>query len=92
MPTADHLRQAGRLLRALAESSPSERDGSSAWYAQAREFQLFIVQQAVPVPHFVYHYLSDADIRVRSESYRSMQQAQVLDVIRQLENGDAAER
>ena len=91
MPNTDALRQAGRTLRELAESTPVDRDELAAWYERARQFEAVLRSDSGAlsdaIPHFVWHYLADADIRVRDLAYRADQQATILEIIVALESG-----
>jgi hypothetical protein len=37
------------------------------------------------LPHFVWHYLADADIRFKDKSYRRSQDAEIAEIIKELE-------
>jgi hypothetical protein len=84
---------AGRL-RELAPISPTNAGELQAWYAAAKEFEDWL--RAKPahlldqVPHFIWHYLADADIRSRDEAYRRHQERELAVVLAQLDGGDAA--
>ena len=91
MVAEETLHHIGRLLRELAESTPATKDKLPGWYDRAQEFQDFL--SASPglidvLPHFVHHYLADADIRVRDEAYRAEQQSTILEVISAFERGE----
>jgi hypothetical protein len=88
MPSDISIGAAGRLLRNLAESSPTDAGQLDAWYDRADEFQLLLKEHSALselIPHFVWHYLADADIRARDPDYRALQQAQILEIISELE-------
>ena len=95
MPNTDALRRVGRALRGLAETTPEHRSELPAWYERAREFQALLRSESGAlsdaIPHLVWHYLADADIRVRDLAYRSDQQATILDIITALEAGRTPE-
>ena len=96
MPNANALRQAGRMLRELAESTPEDARDVPAWYERTREFEAVLRSDggalSDAIPHFVWHYLADADIRVRDLAYRADQQATILEIIVALEAGRRPER
>ena len=96
MPNEDAIRRAGRMLRELAESTPEDRRHLAGWNERAREFETLLRSDAGAlsdaIPHFVWHYLADADIRVRDAAYRADQQAAILEVIIALETGRKPER
>ncbi len=89
MPSDLLIADAARSLRRLAESSPTDATKLAEWYERASEFQVFL--KAHPalsdvMPHFVYHYLADADIRAREPDYHDDQQTHILEIISELEN------
>ena len=88
---ANALRQAGRMLRELAESTPEDTRELPAWYERAREFEAVLQSDrgglSNAIPHFVWHYLADADIRACDVAYRADQQATILEIIMALEAG-----
>ncbi len=89
MLAEETLRRVGRLLRELAESTPATKRELPDWYDRAQELRSFIeATPGLPLPHFVYHYLADADIRVRDEVYRAEQQSTILEVISAFERGE----
>lgn len=95
MPNADALRQVGRMLRELAESTPEDVRELPAWYKRARELESVLQSDSGAlsdaIPHFVWHYLADADIRARDLAYRVDQQATILNIIMALEAGRSPE-
>jgi hypothetical protein len=84
---------AGRL-RKLAAVSPTNAGELEAWYAAAKEFEVWLrtkpAQLLDEVPHFIWHYLADADIRSKDEAYRRRQERELAAVLAQLDGGDAA--
>jgi hypothetical protein len=84
---------AGRL-RELAAISPRSAVELQAWYAAAKEFEGWLsarpAQLLDQVPHFIWHYLADADIRAKDDAYRRHQERELAVVLAQLEGGDAA--
>jgi len=95
MPNADALRQVGRMLRDLAESTPESAGELPAWYKRARELESVLRSDSGAlsdaIPHCVWHYLADADIRPRDLVYRADQQAAILEIIMALEAGHSSE-
>jgi hypothetical protein len=90
VPNANALRRAGRMLRELAESTPEDARHLPVWYERAREFEAMLRSDTgalSAIPHFVWHYLADADIRARDDAYRTDQQAAILEIIIALEAG-----
>jgi hypothetical protein len=88
------LHEVARRIRELAARSPSAPSELDTWYAAAKEFEDWLharpLQIQDQVPHFVWHYLSDADIRCRDEVYRRHQERELAVALAQLEGGDAA--
>ena len=84
-------RQTGHRLRELADSSPTNVSDLPAWYKRASEFEAVLRADggalSDSIPHFVWHYLADADIRARDLAYRADQQAAILEIIIALEAG-----
>ncbi|WP_191862953.1 MULTISPECIES: hypothetical protein [Stenotrophomonas] len=68
---ADEVKSAVACLRILLESEPTTAEQVSAWYKKAealkRTLQLSVYE--MDVPHLIWHYLDDADIRFRDKSY-----------------------
>jgi hypothetical protein len=83
------------MLRELAESTPEDAHALPAWYKHAREFEAVLRSDrgalSDAIPHFVWHYLADADIRARDLAYRADQQATILEIIVALEAGRSPE-
>jgi hypothetical protein len=72
-------------LEKLAAKKLTNRKELAAWKLAAEKLeQGFTPEQADSVPHFVWHYLGDADIRVRNASYRKDQERRLERVIREL--------
>jgi hypothetical protein len=75
-------------LRSLAARPLTTRKDLSAWRAQAERFEQSLTpEQADSVPPFVWHYLGDADIRLRNATYRADQERRLEQVIRELGPG-----
>lgn len=79
---------AGRLRR-LQQTSPTNRDGLAAWDADGRAFLKWLDAQpaAVDLPEQVWHYLHDADIRIKDPERRAEQDEMLNDIISSLERG-----
>jgi hypothetical protein len=72
-------------LEALAARPLTTRKDLAAWRAEAHRLEeSFTPEQADSVPSFVWHYLGDADIRLRNASYREDQQRRLRQVVQQL--------
>jgi hypothetical protein len=66
-------------LRRLFESEPASVEQASGWYQRAEFIKdvLRSVSYEIGVSHVIWHYLDDADIRIRDPRYA---EAQVLAV------------
>jgi hypothetical protein len=72
-------------LQALAARPLATQKDLVAWRtAASRLEQSFTPEQADSVPGFVWHYLGDADIRLRNPGYRAEQERRLQQVVRQL--------
>ena|SRR5688572_14711703 len=72
-------------LQALAARPVTNRKELAAWRAEAdRLEESFTPEQADSVPHFVFHYLADADIRLRNAGFRADQERRLQQVFREL--------
>jgi hypothetical protein len=90
-PSPDKLRALGRELRTLVDQPAADRVQLAAWYAAARRLQKWIAGDSAlsdAVPHAVWHYLSDADIRLKSPSYHQEQTLQLMEIVHILERGE----
>ena len=90
MASQNLIQEAAFILRRLAESTPTNSDQLPEWYNRSREFQAFLKAHPAVcdvMPHFVHHYLADADIRAREPEYRAEQQGQILEIISEFEAG-----
>ena len=80
----------GRALRSLAEKPLTTKEQLAAWDQEA--WALWERIKANPdladvVPHHLWHYLSDAHIRLKDPRYHEMQQAEVRLMIEAFERG-----
>lgn len=82
-PTFDvFLRSA---LESLAARPLTNRKDLAAWRAAAEELEGSLTPEQVDaVPSFVWHYLGDADIRLRNAGYRADQERRLQQVFRDL--------
>ena len=90
MPGPEDFSRLGELLRELADSQPENQTSLAIWSARAREVEDFLKSirgLSDAVPHFVWHFLSDADIRVRDLGYRRAQLAELEPILDALEAG-----
>lgn len=62
------LEEALRELRRLAEREPSSPEALAHWYEDVKALTLGVLAErdvADRLPHVVWHYLQDADVRLR---------------------------
>jgi hypothetical protein len=72
-------------LEKLAAKKVTNRKELAAWKLAAEKLEQGLTpEQADSVPHFVWHYLGDADIRLRNANYRKDQERRLERVIREL--------
>jgi|SRR5687768_10553528 hypothetical protein len=72
-------------LEALAARPLANRKDLAAWRAEAERLQeSFTPEQEDSVPAFVWHYLGDADIRLRNPSFRADQERRLRHVVEEL--------
>jgi len=67
-------------LRSLTAFVPTTKDEITQWYEQARRLKATHLrggEDYLDVPHFLWHYLSDADIRMKDEVYAEMQNRRI---------------
>jgi len=89
---AADLRSFGNLLESLINIEIRNSSDLADWYAKAQVIKNMATSNADlsnVVPHFVWHYLSDADIRLKDEEYAKIQNKDILDTIKLLKNGQA---
>jgi hypothetical protein len=88
------LQEVAQRLRQLAALSPAGSGELKTWNAAAKEFKDWLSARpdrlVDQVPHFVWHYLDDADIRSRDEVYRRNQERELAAVLATLEGGGHA--
>jgi hypothetical protein len=72
-------------IRALLLSEPECREAIAQWNSDAATIKrlMMLDRGTVGVPHELWHYLDDADIRVKDRDYAKAQIEHVEDVIRQ---------
>lgn len=83
-----YLSEIAQRLRELQATSPATKDELDAWYQQARGFTEWLSHGPdVTLPAQLWHYLHDADIRVKDPEYRASQDEIISGLISDLENG-----
>ncbi|MBD7954174.1 hypothetical protein H9654_08135 [Stenotrophomonas sp. Sa5BUN4] len=72
-------------IRTLLLSEPECREGMAQWNSDAATIKrlMMLDRGAVGVPHELWHYLDDVDIRVKDRDYAKAQIEHVEDLIRQ---------
>lgn len=72
-------------LQSLAALPLTNRKEFAAWRAAADRLEGSLTpEQADSVPAFVWHYLADADIRLRNAVFRADQERRLQQVLREL--------
>ncbi len=76
-------------LRQLTQQEPKLKSELKAWHETAQEFRkkLTSINQDI-LPHFVWHYLDDADIRLKDPAYKADQNKRMQAIISALERGE----
>ena len=82
----DQLERLAEALTSLLDLVPETRDDLQHWYDEA---QLILESPDLlkGAPHFLWHYLSDADIRMKSPEYAEMQNRRINLLIERLKEG-----
>jgi len=63
-------------LNELVEGAPSTKRDLVRWYEKAREVEDELIRPeglAPSLPHFIWHFLADADIRLKDSIYAELQ-------------------
>ena len=72
-------------LQSLAARPVTNRKELAAWRLEAGRLEESLTpEQADAVPPFVWHYLGDADIRLRNPGFRADQERRLQQVFREL--------
>ena len=89
MSDASQLREIARELRLLQESSPSEKALLPSWYAESQRFVSRLNHEfgEIDLPEEVWHFLHDADLRVKKPLIRAEQNEMISGIIADLERG-----
>jgi hypothetical protein len=75
-------------LQTLAARPLTNRKELAAWRLEASRLEESVTpEQADTVPDFVWHYLADADIRLRNSGFRADQERRLRQVFRELGPG-----
>lgn len=90
MVRADELQAIGFALGALSNLHVQSKGELEEWYSQAQELWEKIKSNSDisnVMPHVVWHYLSDADIRLKDKRYADLQCEEIEAVIKVLKRG-----
>ena len=82
-----HIKALAEALTALIKFVPKTRLELDEWYDKANSMlkDPYLLRRA---PHFIWHYLADADIRMKDESYAEMQNLRIGLVLQHLNRGE----
>lgn len=81
----------GQALSRLTEFVPVTKDELNDWYEKATRLEADHLkggEDYLDVPHFLWHYLADADIRMKDEEYAEMQNRRIDLVLQHLNRGE----
>ncbi len=82
----EQIDQLAEALASLVNFVPETSDDLHRWYDQAQCI-LDDHELLLEAPHFLWHYLSDADIRMKDEEYAEMQNRRIDLVLQHLKQG-----
>jgi len=79
----DVLLRLRSYLLGLMEIEPNSKDELSAWYRKSRDVKSFLEEGCgeIDIPHFLWHYLEDADIRLKDPRYGIVQVHQLKEFV-----------
>ncbi len=80
------IKRLADALTKLVEFVPETKDDLDQWYDQAQDI-LEDPEVLSGAPHFLWHYLADADIRKKDEVYAEMQNLRVNLILQRLKRG-----
>ena len=85
------IKRLAEALTGLTEFVPVSKDELDQWYVQAQQLKddhlLAPGGLSQYMPYFLWHYLSDADIRMKDEVYAEMQNRQLNSLLKHLKRG-----
>jgi hypothetical protein len=84
------IKKFAEALTRLVEFVPTSNDELKQWYEESWQFKAEHLkggEDFLKVPHFLWHYLSDADIRMKSEAYAKMQNHRINLLLEYLKRG-----
>jgi len=80
------IERLAEVLSSLVNFVPETSDDLDHWYDQAKCI-LEDHELLRGAPHFLWHYLADADIRIKDEAYAEMQNRRIDRVLQHLKRG-----
>ena len=89
--STDKQQKLAEALEELHAFRPNCQSDLDKWYVQARELKKCLVAKdglAPDVPYFLWHYLSDADIRFKDKEYADIQNLKMRLLIQCLKRGE----
>ena len=85
------FKQLADELRYLSELVPSTKEELAEWNKLARDIEANLLLGPTGVseyiPEFLWHYLADADIRMKDKQYADLQNRGIRELIQQLSSG-----
>jgi hypothetical protein len=93
METRKQFADLADQLADLQALKPKSKEELAHWYQRAREVQDSLGSPGglgASVPEFLWHYLSDADIRANDEGYARIHESQLAILIEFLKRGSMA--
>ncbi len=78
----------GKQLRDLLDSPVHTKTELDAWYQRARNLEVWLTSHDVgsDIPELLWHYLADADIRLKDSEYAEGQESQIRKLVAELES------
>ena len=84
----EQIKQLGYALSTLCDFVPASKVELREWYDRAQVIVDNQIKGAnIGVPHFLWHFLSDADIRLKSIEYAAMQNGRMDVLLEHLKRG-----
>lgn len=90
MVLARDLQAVGRALDELMNFSIENKRDLDLWYGEANEVRRKIISNpelSDAIPHIVWHYLSDADTRLKDAEYAKVQNDSMIKIIYAFRHG-----
>lgn len=84
------LTRLASVLRALRESEPQSKPDLASWQQRSQRAAALLTLAGGAAPHWLWHYLADADIRLKDADYAAIQRERLMDWLRSVEGHAAA--